>query len=113
VKDSEKAERLHRQARRPPSDPKQEYSASPKFTLTSILFSSKNFKMVLTAEHEIHGEESDPDPTPPTLHTPKPTQLHPLRSGSNSTPWILCTAMRCYCKIQPKCIKLSALKIAS
>jgi len=21
--------------------------------------------MVLTAEHEIHGEESDPDPTPP------------------------------------------------
>jgi len=33
--------------------------------------------MVLTAEHEIHGEESDPDPTPPTLHTPKPTQLHP------------------------------------
>jgi len=35
-------------------------------------------KMVLTAEHEIHGEESDLDPTPPTLHTPKPTQLHPL-----------------------------------
>jgi len=34
--------------------------------------------MVLTAEHEIHGEESDPDPTPPNLHTPKPTQLHPL-----------------------------------
>jgi len=35
-------------------------------------------KMVLTAEHEIHGEESDPDPTPPTLKIPKPTQLHPL-----------------------------------
>ncbi|KAG1939837.1 calpain-1 catalytic subunit [Pimephales promelas] len=34
--------------------------------------------MVLTAEHEIHGEESDPDPTPPTLHTPKPNQLRPL-----------------------------------
>jgi len=34
--------------------------------------------MVLTEEHEIHKEESDPDPTPPTLHIPKPTQLHPL-----------------------------------
>jgi len=31
--------------------------------------------MVLTAEHEIHGEELDLDPT---LHIPKPTQLHPL-----------------------------------
>jgi len=31
-----------------------------------------------TAEHEIHGEGSDPDPTPPTLHTPKPIHLHPL-----------------------------------
>jgi len=44
--------------------------------------------MVLTAEHEIHGEESDPDPTPPTLHTPKPTQLHPLIPKPNSTPQI-------------------------
>ncbi|CAM4514352.1 unnamed protein product [Leuciscus chuanchicus] len=35
-------------------------------------------EMVLTAEHEIHGEESDLDPTPPTLHIPKPTHLHPL-----------------------------------
>jgi len=26
--------------------------------------------MVLTAEHEIHREELDPDPTPPTLYTP-------------------------------------------
>jgi len=34
--------------------------------------------MVLTAEHEIHGEELDPDPTPPTLYTPKPTQFCPL-----------------------------------
>jgi len=34
--------------------------------------------LVLTAEHEIHGEESDPDPTPPTLRTPKPNQLRPL-----------------------------------
>ncbi len=24
--------------------------------------------MVLTAEHEIQGEESDPDPTPPTIY---------------------------------------------
>ncbi len=26
------------------------------------------FEMVLTAEHEIQGEESDPDPTPPTIY---------------------------------------------
>jgi len=31
------------------------------------------FEMVLTAEHFVHGEESDPDPTPPTFHTLKPT----------------------------------------
>jgi len=47
--------------------------------------------MVLTAEHEILGEESDPDPTPPTLHIPTPTQLHPLMPNPplnlpNSTP---------------------------
>jgi len=42
--------------------------------------------MVLTAEHEIHGEESDPDPTPPTLHTPKPNQLHPLIPKPNPNP---------------------------
>jgi len=35
-------------------------------------------EMVLTAEHEIQGEELDPDPTPPTLHKPKPTHLSPL-----------------------------------
>jgi len=29
--------------------------------------------LIRKAEHEIHGEESDPDPTPPTLHIPKPT----------------------------------------
>jgi len=34
--------------------------------------------MVLTAEQEIQGEELDHDPTPPTLHIPKPTHLHPL-----------------------------------
>ncbi len=34
--------------------------------------------MVLTAEHKIHGAELDLDPTPPTLHRPKPTRLHPL-----------------------------------
>jgi len=32
-------------------------------------------EMVLTAEHEIQGEELDPDPTPPTLHTPKPLPI--------------------------------------
>jgi len=30
------------------------------------------FEMVLTAEHKIQGEKLDPDPTPPTLHIPKP-----------------------------------------
>jgi len=34
--------------------------------------------MVFTVEHEVHGEELDPDPTPPTSHIPKPTQHHPL-----------------------------------
>jgi len=43
-------------------------------------------EMVLTAEHEIHGEESDPDPTPPTLHTPKPNQLRPLISKPTPNP---------------------------
>jgi len=42
--------------------------------------------MVLTAEHEIHREELDPDPTPPTLHTPKPTQLRPLIPKPNPNP---------------------------
>jgi len=36
--------------------------------------------MVLTAEHEIQGEELElvPDLAPPTLHMPKPTHLCPL-----------------------------------
>ncbi len=34
--------------------------------------------MVLTAEHKIQGAELDLDPTPPTLHRPKHTRLHPL-----------------------------------
>ncbi len=34
--------------------------------------------MVLTAEHKIQGAWLDLDPTPPTLHIPKPTHLHPL-----------------------------------
>jgi len=37
--------------------------------------------MVLTAEHEIQGEELDPDPTPPTLHIPKRC---PAEFGSNT-----------------------------
>jgi len=36
--------------------------------------------MVLTAEHEIHGEELDPDPTPPTFHIPKPGVPNPAPS---------------------------------
>ncbi len=35
-------------------------------------------EMVLTAEHKIQGVWLDLDPTPPTLHLPKPTRLHPL-----------------------------------
>ncbi len=35
-------------------------------------------EMVLTAEHKIQGAWLDLDPTPPTLHIPKPTRLHPL-----------------------------------
>ncbi len=35
------------------------------------------FEMVLAAGHKIHGARLDPDPTPPTLHIPKPTRLHP------------------------------------
>ncbi len=34
-------------------------------------------EMVLTGEHKIQGAMLDPDPTPPTLHIPKPTCLHP------------------------------------
>ncbi len=38
---------------------------------------SKRVEMVLTAEHKIQGVRLDLDPTPPTLHRPKPTRLHP------------------------------------
>ncbi len=38
----------------------------------------RGVEMVLTAEHEIQGAWLDLDPTPPTLHIPKPTCLHPL-----------------------------------
>ncbi len=38
----------------------------------------EKMEMVLTAEHKIQGAELDLDPTPPTLHRPKPTRLHPL-----------------------------------
>jgi len=43
-------------------------------------------KMVLTAEHEIQRDESDPDPIPPTLHIPKPTHLHPLIPNPTPNP---------------------------
>jgi len=36
--------------------------------------------------NEIHGEESDPDPTPPTIHRPKPTQPRPLIPKPNPNP---------------------------
>uniref|UniRef100_A0A671NBJ0 Kinesin-like protein n=1 Tax=Sinocyclocheilus anshuiensis TaxID=1608454 RepID=A0A671NBJ0_9TELE len=38
----------------------------------------RGHSMVLTAEHKLQGAWLDPDPTPPTLHIPKPTRLHPL-----------------------------------
>ncbi len=34
--------------------------------------------MVLTAENKIQGVWLDLDPTPPILHIPKLTRLHPL-----------------------------------
>jgi len=46
----------------------------------------RKLEMVLTAEHEIQGEELDPDPTPPTLHIPNPTHLHPLISNLTPNP---------------------------
>ncbi|CAM4398874.1 unnamed protein product [Leuciscus chuanchicus] len=47
-------------------------------TLSASAFEWSFYEMVLTAKHEIQGEELDPDPTPPTLRIPKPTHLHPL-----------------------------------
>ncbi len=41
---------------------------------------------VLTVEHKIQGAWLDIDPTPPTLHTPKPTRLHPLDVDPTSPP---------------------------
>jgi len=55
------------------------YELSPKKKTLKVCSSnlckviSLAFEMVLTAEHFVHGEESDPDPTPPTFHTLKPT----------------------------------------
>jgi len=43
-------------------------------------------EMVLTAEHEIQGEELDPDTNPPTLHVPKPTHLRPLIPNPTPNP---------------------------
>ncbi len=64
--------------------------------------------MVLTAEHKIQGARLDPDPTPPTVHThkptclhpliPKPTHLHPL-DVDPAPPRDLCSAVRGYWKI--------------
>ena len=48
------------------------------FCFLSARLEGQKLEMVLTAEHEIQEEELDPDPTPPTLHIPKPTHLHPL-----------------------------------
>jgi len=51
--------------------------------------------MVLTAEHEIHGEESDDSDDssriqiqllPPYIATPKPNQLRPLIPKPNPNP---------------------------
>ncbi len=45
-------------------------------TLMSRFFFCES-KDTATAEHKIQGARLDPDPTPPTLHIPKPTRLHP------------------------------------
>ncbi len=54
--------------------PPSESSYVPVLPLVLNCPSSQGFpEMVLTAEHKIQGVWLDPDPTPPTLHTPKPT----------------------------------------
>ncbi len=54
------------------------------------------------AEHKIQGARLDLDPTPPTMHipkptvsTPKPTNLHPL-DVDPTPPLDLCSAVRGY-----------------
>ncbi len=42
--------------------------------------------MVPSAEHKIPGARLDLDPTPPTLHRPKPTRLHPLDEDPTPPP---------------------------
>jgi len=42
------------------------YSNSSVFLVNTMA----SYQIVLTAEHEIQGEELDPDPTPSTLHIP-------------------------------------------
>ncbi len=48
------------------------------FVSAVLLCVQRYREMVLTAEHKIQGARLDLDPTPPTLHIPKPTRLHPL-----------------------------------
>ncbi len=64
--------------------------------------SDQQVEMVLTAEHNIQGVSLALDPTPPTLHipkptisTPKPTNLHPL-DVDPTPPQDLCSAVRGY-----------------
>ncbi len=46
--------------------------------VSAVLLCVQHYReMVLTAEHKIPGARLDLDPTPPTLHIPKPTRLHP------------------------------------
>ncbi len=47
-------------------------------TLCTSLFRCHGTEMALSAEHKIQGAWLDLDPTPPTLHIPKPNRLHLL-----------------------------------
>ncbi len=60
--------------------PKQNKSKTCSMVLLATIWlkSAPFLEMVLTAEHKIQGAWLDLDPTPPTLHIPKPTHLHPL-----------------------------------
>ncbi len=55
------------------------------------MISNKNVKFGeerLAAAQKIQGAWLDPDPTPPTLHIPKPTNLHPLDLVGCSEPYL-------------------------
>ncbi len=55
-------------------------------TLCTSLFRCHGTEMALSAEHKIQGAWLDLEPTPPTLHIPKPNRLHLLISNPPPPP---------------------------